>query len=229
MPCIYKITNTINGKVYIGQTIQPLAKRWKQHKRNARGNETYSIHRAIAKYGEENFTIECLCNCSIEELDMLEKKYIKDYNSYSCGYNETHGGQGKADVKSLLSVKVVKQYTLKGEYITKYESCSEASRQTGYSITNIDDCCNNKIQQACGFLWCYEGNEHSIQPLFFGRVVSTRMKPVIIYNDKERHIFPSIRETTKFLKVGKNTIWRRCEGIITSPYKGYNIEYYKEY
>ena len=55
------------------------------------------------------------------------------------------------------------------------------------------------------------------------------MRPVIIYNDKEQHIFPSIRETTKFLKVGKNTIWRRCEGIITSPYKGYNIEYYKEY
>lgn len=228
MPCIYKITNTINGKVYIGQTIQPLDKRWSQHKRSARSKEAYSIHRAIAKYGEENFIIECLCNCSIEELDRLEKKYIEDYNSYSCGYNETHGGQGKADVKNLLSVKVVKQYTLKGEYITKYESCSEASRQTGYSITNIDDCCNNKIQQACGFLWCYEGNEHTIQPLFFDRVVSTRMRPVIIYNDKEQQTFPSIRETAKFLKVNKNTILRRCEGIITSPYKGYNIEYCKE-
>lgn len=228
MPCIYKITNTINGKVYIGQTIQPLDKRWSQHKRSARSKEACSIHRAIAKYGEENFTIECLCNCSIEELDRLEKKYIEDYNSYSGGYNETHGGQRKADVKNLLSVKVVKQYTLKGEYITKYESYSEASRQTGYSITNIDDCCNNKIQQACGFLWCYEGNEHTIQPLFFDRVVSTRMRSVIIYNDEEQQAFPSIREAAKFLKVNKNTILRRCEGIITSPYKGYNIEYYKE-
>jgi predicted GIY-YIG superfamily endonuclease len=51
MPCIYKITNTINGKVYIGQTIQPLDKRWSQHKRSARMKEPYSIHRAIAKYG----------------------------------------------------------------------------------------------------------------------------------------------------------------------------------
>lgn len=228
MPCIYKITNTINGKVYIGQTIQPLDKRWKQHKRNIKGNEICTIHRAIAKYGEENFTIQCLCECDKKDLNTLEKYYIAKYNSYKKGYNETIGGNGGYVEGKRLITKTVKQYTLTGEYIAEYESCSEASRQTGYSISNIDDCCNNKIQQACGYIWCYAGNEHTIQSLPFGRVISTKMRPVIVYNDTEQHTFPSIREAMKFLNTSKNTIWRRCQGIITTPYKGYNIEYYKE-
>lgn len=215
--------------MYIGQTIQPLGKRWKQHKRSIKGNEVCTIHRAIAKYGEENFTIECLRECDKEELNKLEKYYIAEYNSYKKGYNETIGGNGGYVEGKKMIAKPVKQYTLTGEYITEYESCSEASRQTGYSISNIDDCCNNKIQQACGYLWCYAGNEHTIQALPFGRVISTKMRPVVVYNDTEQHIFPSIRKAMKFLNTAKNTIWRRCQGIITTPYKGYNIEYYKEY
>ena len=54
---IYKITNKINGKVYIGQTIQCLKKRWSQHKSDSK-KSNMTIHKAMRKYGIENFTIE---------------------------------------------------------------------------------------------------------------------------------------------------------------------------
>ena len=94
---IYKITNTINGKVYIGQA-QDIEKRWKDHiKDSEKGNQV--IYRAMRKYGVENFSFEVVEECSIEELDEKEIYYIEEYNSYihaenSNGYNMTLGGGG---------------------------------------------------------------------------------------------------------------------------------------
>lgn len=95
IPYIYKITNTINQKSYIGKTEQadPL-RRWKEHLREARKKRsaTRALYRAIRKYGEEHFIFEVL-----EETDTpseREKHYIKKYNTYKKGYNETLGGDG---------------------------------------------------------------------------------------------------------------------------------------
>lgn len=89
---IYKITNLINGKVYIGQSIHP-ERRWIEHKQRARhGKEKSAIHLAIEKYGEENFSFEILKwseNYNKEEIDMIKK-----YNSLiPNGYNITEGGE----------------------------------------------------------------------------------------------------------------------------------------
>ena len=89
---IYKITNLINGKVYIGQSIHS-ERRWAEHKQKAKhGKEKSAIHLAIEKYGEENFSFEILKwseNYNKEEIDM-----IKEYNSLiPNGYNITEGGE----------------------------------------------------------------------------------------------------------------------------------------
>ena len=99
---IYKITNTINGRVYIGQA-QDIEFRWKRHERDSK-TENQVIYRAMRKYGIENFSFEVVEECSIEELDEKEIYYIEQYRSYvgwkdSNGYNMTLGGGGSRGVK----------------------------------------------------------------------------------------------------------------------------------
>lgn len=98
---IYIITNDINNKVYIGQTIQDLNKRWQRHcqKNVSKSELNMAIKRAILKYGKEHFTIRPICQCPAEELDEKEIYYINLYNSYKEGYNSTIGGQSSG--KSL--------------------------------------------------------------------------------------------------------------------------------
>lgn len=63
---IYKITNKVNNKVYIGQTRYTVEFRWRQHQHKK--DNTY-FHNAIRKYGAQNFMVETLEECSIEKLD----------------------------------------------------------------------------------------------------------------------------------------------------------------
>lgn len=72
MGYIYKITNNINGKIYIGQTIGAIEKRFAEHKNAAKNGCRYALHRVIRKYGIENFSIEEIEQCPIEELDNKE-------------------------------------------------------------------------------------------------------------------------------------------------------------
>lgn len=88
---IYKITNKLNGKVYIGQSID-IDTRWRQHI-NAKDN--FAIHNAIKKYGEENFKFEVLLECPVDMLNVWERDMIALYDCISPnGYNLTEGGEG---------------------------------------------------------------------------------------------------------------------------------------
>lgn len=95
---IYKITNLINSKVYIGQTIQSLERRWSRHNwKCTKGRNAMAITNALIKYGSENFTIEKIDEASnIEELNFKEEFYIEKYDSISPnGYNLRSGGGNK--------------------------------------------------------------------------------------------------------------------------------------
>lgn len=88
---IYKIINSINNKVYIGQTIRPIEDRFQRHINDAINNilDTH-FARAIRKYGKENFTIEEIDTANNqEELDLKEQYWIRFYDSVNTGYNET--------------------------------------------------------------------------------------------------------------------------------------------
>lgn len=96
---IYKITNKINQKIYIGQTSRTIAIRWKDHcsvaYRKTSKDYNLPLYRAIRKYGTENFLIEEVDYAfSQEELDLKEIQYIEKYNSYYNGYNASLGGSG---------------------------------------------------------------------------------------------------------------------------------------
>lgn len=88
---IYKITNTVNGKVYIGQSIRPIEKRFQRHINDA-VNNVLDTHfaRAIRTYGEDNFKLELIETCNTqEELNLREQYWIRHYDSIHNGYNET--------------------------------------------------------------------------------------------------------------------------------------------
>lgn len=91
---IYKITNNINHKIYIGQTIDNLESRWYHHCWAAnRYNENY-FHHAINKYGPESFIVEPLCSAlSRKNLNDLERYFIELYGSFGKnGYNSRVSG-----------------------------------------------------------------------------------------------------------------------------------------
>ena len=88
---IYKITNKVNGKVYIGQSIRPIEQRFQRHINDAVNNilDTH-FARAIRKYGKENFYIELVETCDNQtELNLREQYWIRKYDSINNGYNET--------------------------------------------------------------------------------------------------------------------------------------------
>lgn len=95
--CVYKITNDVNNKVYIGATRFSLRKRWKEHLSDAGREDRCDrpLYKAINEYGAEKFHISIIEKCNDDVLFEREKFWIEQYGSYLDGYNATYGGQGK--------------------------------------------------------------------------------------------------------------------------------------
>lgn len=109
---IYIIRNTINSKVYIGQTKVSLKLRFQNHLSAARNGKDYVIGKAIRKYGEENFYIELLEECTIEELNERERYWISYFNSTNnkFGYNISIGGNVIRTTKELDSNLIINMF-----------------------------------------------------------------------------------------------------------------------
>ena len=107
MKSIYKITNKLNGKIYIGQSVNPSA-RWDYHKNRSQE----AIGYAIRKYGVENFDFEIIEET--EDYNTREMYWIAYYESFGCkGYNMNIGGMGqfKISPKELKEIKHLLQNT----------------------------------------------------------------------------------------------------------------------
>lgn len=92
---IYKWTNKINGKIYIGKTTKTLLHRTKTHVNTTNVGSTLPIHNAIRKYGKEGFNIEVIATAiDVTELNELEVRFINDYDCrVPKGYNLKLGGE----------------------------------------------------------------------------------------------------------------------------------------
>ena len=157
MAYIYKITNDINGKIYIGKTEKTIQQRFKEHCRDSKKevNKNRPLYRAMNKYGIEHFYVE-----QIEETDvpeMRETYWIEFYGSFKNGYNATMGGDGKkyldydlvvSTYRELLNAKEVSRslnidhhhvlsiLKARGEHIL---SSAEISKRKNSKITNMYD------------------------------------------------------------------------------------------
>lgn len=121
---IYIVKNNITDNYYIGQTIKSLYERKLSHIRESKRSNFY-FHKALNKYGIDNFTWEILEHCdSKEELDEMEFHYIKQYNSMRPnGYNLTYGGDG------VVGFKFTDESKHKLSKLHKGRKMSEIARQ----------------------------------------------------------------------------------------------------
>ena len=166
MPYIYKITNDINEKVYIGQTSRSLEKRWHEHCKDIhrRTHEKRPLYAAMNKYGIEHFHLELIEECSLEDINKREQYWIEVYRSFKNGYNATLGGDGTVYKDYDVIVATYKELGFINQTAEKlgidthtvvnalnaknvpHLSGSEASRLVTSKIVNQYDLQNNFLQ-----------------------------------------------------------------------------------
>lgn len=238
---IYKIENKINGKVYIGQSVN-IKRRWKNHKTASTCEKdhtyNYPLYKAFRKYGIDNFTFDVIEECELFELDRLEKFWINYYNSYVKGYNQTLGGYGifnKSNKKILdnitqdlidtkLSIgEIAKKYKLSYEMIQGINTGRYWIRDIKYPIRNykrsktLNYCihCGKEISnKAVRCADCYKDMEKkkSNKP-----PKETLLSLICKY---------TMVEVGQLYKVSNNTIKKWCKSY-DLPFKYNDIKQYK--
>lgn len=217
---IYKIENDIDGKVYIGQSVDIIS-RWNRHKnRLSKGiHENKHLQRAWDLYGSENFIFDIVYLCDINDLDKYECKAISQYNSSNpeYGYNKTDGGIGA--LNSLGSRKsVILLNTLE-----VFKSLAEAERQTGINQSSIGFCCMHKYAYAGTIngehaVWMHlsEFVDSKLTDLQIKNIISDAQinplnKRVVLLNTKS--VYKSITEASNITNVSFNGIALCCKHI----------------
>ena len=148
MYVIYKITNIIENKSYIGQTTRDINKRFEEHC-NTPGKTLYDV---IKKYGKENFTIEIIDNTAsnYEELDLLEDKYILEFNTLiPNGYNSKRGGGARhfqtEETKKKMSKSKKGKYTGKDNSFYGKNHNEKTKRKISEAHKGSKNWCSRKI------------------------------------------------------------------------------------
>jgi hypothetical protein len=160
---IYKFTNIINNKSYIGRSVnienRKLQHNSASHNINTKEYNTY-FHKAIRKYGIENFKFQILEECSCAELDKREQYWISFYQSNNpiYGYNMTSGGDKVYD-----NSKTIYQYDNDGKFIQTFKNAYEAGKILGINPAHINGCALHRygVKRAKGFIFAYEGDDLS--------------------------------------------------------------------
>jgi hypothetical protein len=202
---IYRFTNKINGKAYVGQSIN-IDERRRTHFYITRSgklpkSDNNVFHRAILKYGEDVFVFDILETLSRDEvkqnkeiINQAEIKWIKRLGTMSPnGYNTKSGGG--QNVFMAESVKMQMRESHKGKHFYKrnnrevmcieskirYGSVAEAARAYKVSSTAIRLCCDGRNNKAGGVHWCYSENYsfELIERLRVNEKMSRYRRPVV--------------------------------------------------
>ena len=236
---VYKITNTVNGRCYIGSSIHP-AKRWKQHINSSQNPNSpsynYPLYQAFRKYGIDQFIFEILRDDfdSIEEMEEFEYQAIVKYQGYGEGYNQTlhtHSNnichencQKHLEKISCKCAKVDKTNTI----LEIYSSYHDAARKNGLD----GDIYASKVRAVC------KGQNSSINDeLYFrdldesGNIVEQPFRPykyrkslIAIKVDIPEEIiyFPSVLAAARALETERRSIQHCIQGSNRySHVKGY--------
>jgi len=163
-----------NGKLYIGQT-NNFVSRIYNHKKNAKNpRSNLPLYNAINKYGWANLKINKLLLCLPEDVDELEKLYIKKYKTTDkkFGYNLDSGGvknkthslstkqQISASIKNKPShifkkrSKKIAAYSASGNLVAKFDSATDAAKAYNVSINVICRAARN-LKTSCNLFWRY--------------------------------------------------------------------------
>ena len=125
MSYIYKITNDINKKIYVGKTAFSIDKRFKEHCQDAfrERNEQRPLYAAMRKYGIEHFHIELIEECLDDCVNEREQYWIGYFDGYTKGYNATIGGDGKFLYNHNQIMELLKECPYPKEVAEKIGCC----------------------------------------------------------------------------------------------------------
>lgn len=192
MAYIYSITNNINQKQYIGLTRRSNPyDRWKEYLKDSKSNSQCNIHRAIRKYGENNFKFRVIEECNDDKVEEREIYYIQKFNTFYEGYNPTLGGNICYDIDA----KPVTQYNKKGERIQDFASLKDAADNIGKEMSAISRCANGERFSAYDYRWSWKGERLPILKMKY-------LKPIYAYNCKgEYKEWNSVSEASRVLNI----------------------------
>lgn len=221
---VYKHTNKINGKVYIGITRQTPERRWQ----NGKGYKGTYFWNAISKYGWDNFKHEILFDgLSKEEACALEIKLIAKYGSDNRerGYNICEGGQTGDNLKPYygsennraVSIRRIDPET--GENVI-FETVACAAKEMGINHRGISKACRGIAKTYKGYIWEYESIDYE-KPFKYsmGKYPHTKIQKKIKVIDEEgcTHYYNSIKEAGEQMGMRANTIARYVSGVRHDP------------
>ena len=178
MHYIYKVTNKINGKIYIGQT-NNFEKRKREHLLDKRTNHQ-AFKRALNKYGFDGFDWEIIDKCETkEEINKKEKYYINYYNSkVPNGYNIANGGEGGSN----WNLQPIVMLNLNGEFIKKYDYITQCENETGLNHSTISACCKGKHLRYKDYIFMYEKDYLKNGPRKYIKLEKCRKKKINKYD-----------------------------------------------
>ncbi|WP_252225084.1 NUMOD1 domain-containing DNA-binding protein [Clostridium sp. KO2] len=247
---IYKITNKINNKVYIGQTTRDkgfngrycykgigIERVYNYHKDcKDKENDSLNSHLlfSIEKYGFENFEVNEIFDIAFskQELDIKEICWISIFDSYKNGYNQNKGGKGNKGHRALKgrnnpTSKMVVQLTLNGDFIKIWDTMTEAIKSTNTDKSSMIRSCKdkNKRNSANGFLWVYY-NEYNNLHKYKKKEKRKNVQPIIQLDKFGRIIkeYKSIKDACNKNGFHYTSLVRCCNGN-RNTYKGYKWIY----
>jgi group I intron endonuclease len=211
---IYKATNKINGKSYVGQTCDFHSRVWQHQRRYEK--EDCDFHRAIKEFGFDNFSWEIIETCESEDgACELEKYYIEKFNTYRDGYNMTKGGKGAP----YHNARAVVLLTLDGRYIKRYDSAMDAEID-GFNNTDVLLNCKGKRRQTKGYMFMFEDEYESNGAKTYRKPEPNGMRSIIQCDMEGNFIqkFKSLQEAARITGANRTTI----SGVLSNTYKSAN-------
>lgn len=222
---IYKIENKVNGKIYIGQSVD-VYRRLKKHIWDIKNENNQYLYRAFRKYGIENFTYELIEECPIEELNEKEKYYIKKFNSY-VGYDNANGYNLNIGGGSNIGWKPTEEYLKnlrdanlggKSHFARKtvcdniiFDCAKDCAEYFDIPYASIKDWLSGKSKMP--FEWYQKGLRYLDKEMSdYDYQKPKNIK--VSYNGK---VYDSVRQFCCEEKINRNTIRRIQTGKIEMP------------
>ena len=210
---IYKFTNKINGKIYIGQSIDINARK-RSHINDAycKGKDSNCpFHQAIIKYSENGFNFEIIEECPKELLNEREKYWIQYYNSYHNGYNASPGGDNcgeRSDGRALLL------YDLEGNFVKETYNIASTARELGVGYQTVYQLLQGARKSTKGFQIKYKESEDfpkTIEP-YNSRQGGSFVVLQLDKNDNILNEYKSVNEAARQTGCDCSTISKVCRG-----------------